>query len=102
MSMDEGGRWKASWHGDNGIRGRGTFLRCFNLPTFDRAIQQLNDAECGTGRWSIGVGAFMFNSKVRSQYAVVTRVLDRRGDPIAINLDPDFVTENLLATFLEI
>jgi hypothetical protein len=72
-----------------------------NLPTFDLAIQQLNDAEGGAGRWTIGAGAFMFSSTIQSQYPVVARVLDGSGSPIASNLDPDFVAAMLLPAFLD-
>jgi len=73
-----------------------------NLPTFDLAIQELNDAEGGPGRWTIGAGAFMFHSKIQSQYPVVARVLDGRGDPAASNLDPDYVTAKLLPAFSDL
>ena len=50
-------------------------------PDFDRAIQQLNDAERGEGRWTIGTGAFMFHSQIQSQYPVVVQVSTRAEPP---------------------
>jgi hypothetical protein len=73
-----------------------------NLPTFDLAIQQLNDAEGGAGCWTIGAGAFMFNSMIQSQYPVVARVLDGSGHPISSNLDPDCVAAKLLPAFFDV
>jgi hypothetical protein len=72
------------------------------LPALDLAIQELNAAEGGAGRWTIGAGAFMFNALVQSQYPVVARVLDAEGHPLASGLDPDFVAAKLLSVFSDL
>jgi hypothetical protein len=72
-----------------------------NLPAFDLAVRQLNDAEGGAGHWTIGAGAFMFNSTIQSQFPVAARVLDDSGHPIASHLNPDHVAATLLPAFLE-
>ena len=71
------------------------------LPAFDLAVRQLNDAEKGAGRWTIGAGAFMFNSTIQSQYPVVARVLSDRGHPTASHLEPGFVAARLLPAFCD-
>ena len=70
-----------------------------NLPLLDRAIEQLTRAERGAGHWTIGSGAFMFNSMIQSQYPVVARVLDAQGHPVASQLEPELVADTLLPAF---
>jgi len=69
------------------------------LPAFDRAISELNTDERGPARWTIGAGAFMFNSTIQSQFPVVARVLDGDGNPTASHLDPDQVATKLMSVF---
>ncbi|MGD9722928.1 MAG: DUF6687 family protein [Pirellulales bacterium] len=70
-----------------------------DLPPLALAIEQLNAAEGGTGRWTIGAGAFMFNSTIQSQFPVAARVLGDDGQPAASKLDPDSVAATLLPAF---
>jgi hypothetical protein len=70
-----------------------------DLPAFERAIGELNDAESGGGRWTIGAREFMFSSKIQSQYPLVARVLDNGGDPVASHLAPEQVAATLAPVF---
>jgi hypothetical protein len=70
-----------------------------DMPTFNHAIQQLNEAEQGAGHWTVGAGAFMFNSLIQSQYPVVARVLDEDGNAAVSQLVPAVVATILLPAF---
>ncbi|HEY1598101.1 MAG TPA: DUF6687 family protein [Pirellulales bacterium] len=70
-----------------------------DMPAFNHAIQQLNDAEQGARNWTTCAGAFMFNSLIQSQYPVVARVLDKDGTAVASRLDPAVVAKTLLPAF---
>jgi hypothetical protein len=72
-----------------------------DIPALDRAIEQLNQAERGPGRWTIGSRAFMFNSTIQCQFPVAARVLDDGGNPTSSTLNSDFVAAILLPAFSE-
>lgn len=72
-----------------------------DLPAFDSAIERLNAAETGAGKWMTGSRACPFSDAIQGQFPLAARTLDSRGAATPSTLEPETVAEVLGPVFAD-
>ncbi len=72
-----------------------------DMPTFDRAIEQLNAAEAGAGKWMTGSRDCPSSSTIQGLFPLAARTLDSGGAAVPSTLEPEFVAAVLSAVFAD-